>query len=96
MLQAPQAESGHAWRLRQSYLCEVRIAQNAGKSLQRRSYSREHKKTKKADVIEKESDEDKDINVEIRETKSSAPIEVVNIEQKASKEKPKKKGWWSK
>ena len=62
------------------------------------------KKTKKADVIEKEientkdkqSDEDKDINVEIRETKSSAPIEVVNIEENASKEKPKKKGWWSK
>ena len=62
------------------------------------------KKTKKADVIEneiqnsepKQSDEDKDINVEIRETKSSAPIEVVNIEQNASKEKPKKKGWWSK
>ena len=62
------------------------------------------KKTKKADVIEKEiqnsepkqSDENKDINVEIRETKSSAPIEVVNIEQNASKEKPKKKGWWSK
>ena len=61
-------------------------------------------KTKKADVIEKEiensepkqSDENKDINVEIRETKSSAPIEVVNIEQNASKEKPKKKGWWSK
>ena len=62
------------------------------------------KKTKKANAIEKEiqnsepkqSDEDKDINVEIRETKSSAPIEVVNIEQNASKEKPKKKGWWSK
>ena len=62
------------------------------------------KKTKKTDVIEKEiqnsepkqSDEDKDINIEIRETKSSAPIEVVNIEQNASKEKPKKKGWWSK
>jgi len=62
------------------------------------------KKTKKADVIEKEikntkdkqSDKDKDINVEIRETKSSAPIEVVNIEENASKEKPKKKGWWSK
>ena len=62
------------------------------------------KKTKKSDVIEKEikntkdkqSDEDKDINVEIRETKSSAPIEVVNIEENASKEKPKKKGWWSK
>ena len=62
------------------------------------------KKTKKANAIEKEiqnsepkqSDENKDINVEIRETKSSAPIEVVNIEQNASKEKPKKKGWWSK
>ena len=62
------------------------------------------KKTKKADVIEKEiqntkdkqSDEEKDINVETRETKSSAPIEVVNIEENASKEKPKKKGWWSK
>ena len=62
------------------------------------------KKTKKANVIEKEiqnsepkqSDEDKDINIEIRETKSSAPIEVVNIEQNVSKEKPKKKGWWSK
>ena len=62
------------------------------------------KKTKKANAIEKEiqnsepkqSDENKDINVEIRETKSSAPIEVVKIEQNASKEKPKKKGWWSK
>jgi len=62
------------------------------------------KKTKKADVIEKEiqntkdkqSDEEKDINVEIRETKSSAPIEVVNIEENASKDKPRKKGWWSK
>ena len=62
------------------------------------------KKTKKADVIEKEiqntkdkqSDGEKDINVEIRETKSSAPIEIVNIEEKASKEKPKKKGWWAK
>jgi len=62
------------------------------------------KKTKKADVIEKEikntkdkqSDKDKDINVEIRETKSSIPIEVVNNEENASKEKPKKKGWWSK
>ena len=62
------------------------------------------KKTKKANAIEKEiqnsepkqSDENKDINVEIRETKSSAPIEVVNIEQNTSKEKPKKKGWWSK
>ena len=66
--------------------------------------SKRVKKTKKVDVIEKEilntkdkqSDEDKDINVEIRETKSSAPIEVVNIEENASKEKPKKKGWWSK
>ena len=66
--------------------------------------SKRVKKTKKADVIEKviqnskdkQSDEDKDINVEIRETKSSAPIEVVNIEENASKEKPKKKGWWSK
>ena len=66
--------------------------------------SKRVKKTKKADVIEKEiqntkdkqSDKDKDINVEIRETKSSAPIEVVNIEENASKEKPKKKGWWSK
>ena len=66
--------------------------------------SKRVKKTKKADAIEKEtqstkdkqSDEDKNINVEVRETKSSAPIEVVNIEENASKEKPKKKGWWSK
>ena len=65
----------------------------------RKEDSKRVKKTKKADVIEKEiqntkdkqSDEDKDINVEIRETKSSAPIEVVNIEENASKEKPKKK-----
>ena len=62
------------------------------------------KKTKKANAIEKEiqnsepkqSDENKEINIEIRKTKSSAPIEVVNIEQNTSKEKPKKKGWWSK
>ena len=51
---------------------------------------------KKLNTKDKQSDEDRDINVEIRETKSSAPIEVVNIEENASKEKPKKKGWWSK
>jgi Ribonucleases G and E len=33
---------------------------------------------------------------EIREIKSSHPIEVTKVDNKSSSEKPKKKGWWSK
>ena len=48
-------------------------------------------------VIEKNSTaKEKNDNLEVREIKSSAPIEVVTIEDKVTKEKPKKKGWWSK
>ena len=85
---------------------EIADAENDKQSIlkKEKKTTKRVKKTKKANAIEKEiqnsepkqSDENKDINVEIRETKSSAPIEVVNIEQNVSKEKPKKKGWWSK
>src|SRR5210317_209365 len=48
-------------------------------------------------VIEKNSGaKEKNDSLEVREIKSSAPIEVVTIEDKVTKEKPKKKGWWSK
>ncbi|MBL6850984.1 MAG: ribonuclease E/G [Alphaproteobacteria bacterium] len=33
---------------------------------------------------------------EARETKASAPIEIVKIDDSANDKKPKKKGWWSK
>ena len=33
---------------------------------------------------------------EIREIKSSSPIEITQVDEKSSSEKPKKKGWWSK
>ncbi len=48
--------------------------------------------------IEKEKTietETKNINTEVREVKSSSPIEVTQIDQNSSIEKPKKKGWWS-
>ena len=50
-------------------------------------------------IIEKNSnakEKEKHDSLEVREIKSSAPIEVVTIEKKVTKEKPKKKGWWSK
>jgi len=39
--------------------------------------------------------ETEDILKEVREIKSSSPIEVTQINEKSSSEKPKKKGWWS-
>ena len=39
--------------------------------------------------------ENKDNHSEIREIKSSSPIEVTQIDENSSSEKPKKKGWWS-
>ena len=50
-------------------------------------------------IIKKNSsakEKEKNDSLEVRETKSSTPIEVVTIEDKVTKEKPKKKGWWSK
>ena len=46
----------------------------------------------KEKIIETET---KDNNTETREIKSSSPIEVTQIDEKSSLEKPKKKGWWS-
>jgi ribonuclease E len=65
------------------------------------------KKVKKSKKINKDEEElqfieknsnakEKNDSLDIREIKSSAPIEVVTIEDKVTKEKPKKKGWWSK
>ena len=48
--------------------------------------------------IEKEKTietETKDIHTEVREIKSSSPIEVTQIDENTSSKKPKKKGWWS-
>ena len=36
-----------------------------------------------------------DIHREVREIKSSSPIEVTQIDENTSSKKPKKKGWWS-
>ncbi len=48
--------------------------------------------------IEKEKikeTETADIHKEVREIKSSFPIEVTQIDENTSSKKPKKKGWWS-
>ena len=37
----------------------------------------------------------KNVNTEIRKIKSSSPIEVTQIDENSSLEKPKKKGWWT-
>ena len=39
--------------------------------------------------------ETEDILTEVREIKSSSPIEVTQIDEKTISKKPKKKGWWS-
>ena len=46
----------------------------------------------KEKIIETET---KDIHAELREMKSSTPIEVTQIDENSSSNKPKKKGWWS-
>ena len=53
----------------------------------------------KSNNIEKEiivESETSDNITEIREIKSSSPIEVTQIDDTSNLEKPKKKGWWSK
>ncbi len=65
------------------------------------SKSNENKKSttsRNKDIDEKETTElNTEINqTEVREVKSSSPIEVTQIDEKSSSDKPKKKGWWSK
>ena len=50
------------------------------------------KNKEKEKTIETET---KDIHTEVREIKSSSPIEVTQIDENTSSKKPKKKGWWS-
>ena len=55
-------------------------------------------KDTKSKNIEKEKTietETEDIHTEVREIKSSSPIEVTQIDENTSSKKPKKKGWWS-
>ena len=52
----------------------------------------ETKNMEKEKIIETET---KDIHAELREMKSSSPIEVTQIDENSSSNKPKKKGWWS-
>ena len=40
--------------------------------------------------------DNKDNITEVRELKSSSPIEITQINEKSNSDKPKKKGWWSK
>ena len=51
------------------------------------------KKIKETEIKILDTDDNK---TEIREIKSSSPIEVTQVDEKSSSEKPKKKGWWSK
>ncbi len=50
------------------------------------------KNIEKEKTIETETE---DIHIEVREVKSSSPIEVTQIDENTSSKKPKKKGWWS-
>ena len=55
------------------------------------------KETKSKNIGKEKTIETKteDIHTEVREIKSSSPIEVTQIDENTSSEKPKKKGWWS-
>ena len=57
-----------------------------------KSKDTETKNMEKEKIIETET---KDIRAELREIKSSSPIEVTQIDENSSSNKPKKKGWWS-
>ena len=50
------------------------------------------KNIEKEKTIETETE---DIHKEVREIKSSSPIEVTQIDANSTSKKPKKKGWWS-
>ncbi len=58
-----------------------------------------NKKTTSAKEMKKKDKttlDNKDNITEVRELKSSSPIEITQISEKSSSDKPKKKGWWSK
>jgi ribonuclease E len=58
----------------------------------KKSKDTETKNMERKKIIETET---KDIHAELREIKSSSPIEVTQIDENSSSNKPKKKGWWS-
>ena len=63
-----------------------------------KSKSKNKLKETNSKIIEEEiimKTENKDARTEIREIKSSSPIEVTQIDENSSSEIPKKKGWWS-
>ena len=83
------------------------IAKNKVKKLTKKKREKKTpQKLKKIDISDKKIDidnrntdteiNDKKDKSEIRELKSSTPIEVVTVGENSSNEKPKKKGWWSK
>ena len=60
--------------------------------LSNKSKDTNSKNKEKEKIIETETE---NILTEVREIKSSSPIEVTQIDENTSSKKPKKKGWWS-
>jgi len=81
-------------------LKKKKIGTKTRKSTIKKSKTKSNKKLNdtKSKNIEKEiivESETRDNITEIREIKSSSPIEVTQIDDTSNLEKPKKKGWWS-
>ena len=66
----------------------IKKSNNKTKNILKGSEKKVEKKEKKELLTEKNQ-------TEIREIKSSSPIEITQINEISSSEKPKKKGWWS-
>ena len=69
------------------------------KSTTKKSVNKTKNKIKVSEkIVEEEKKEELEFDkskTKIREIKSSSPIEITQINEISSSEKPKKKGWWS-
>ena len=66
--------------------------------LLKKTISTKNKKIKPENTVQEKTNKEEvknDKSVELREIKTSAPIDVVKVDEVSNSKKPKKKGWWS-
>ena len=81
-------------------MSKKKIGTKTKKSTTKKSKIKPNKKSKDSKLKNKDKEKvmeskTRDNISEIREIKSSSPIEVTQIDENTSSKKPKKKGWWS-
>ena len=68
------------------------------KKIIKKTISTKNKKIKPENTVQEKTNKEEvknDKSVELREIKTSAPIDVVKVDEVSNSKKPKKKGWWS-